>query len=109
MDTLHPCQIINVYLDPKSRAVRQSQLEFVRDNTKSGVFSYMMGDFNFVDNLDDGKMLGHQALAPAEQQVWDELRDHLTLNEISQPTHTWYRFEPNAKIVSSRIDRAYLS
>ena len=109
MDTLHPCQIINVYLDPKSRAVRQSQLQFVRDNTKTGVFSYMMGDFNFVENLDDGKMLGHQALATAEQQVWDGLRDHLTLKEISQPTHTWYRFESNSKIVSSRIDRAYLS
>jgi hypothetical protein len=104
-----PWQVVNTYLDPNSRDTRQQQLQFILDNSKVGLFTYLMGDLNFVEVLEDGSMKGHQALSPSESLVWSAVQNKLTLTEIRQPTHTWYRFEKSGKVASSRIDRAFLS
>ena len=108
-DGHRPWQVVNVYLDPNSRVIRQQQLQFILDNNKVGIFTYLMGDFNFVESLEDGSMKGHQALSSPESRVWTAILDKFSLTEIRQPTHTWFRFENSGKVVSSRIDRAFIS
>ena len=55
-------------------------------------------------------MVASQALSALERAVWEEFCVLGGLLEVSQPTHTYYRFDKTSgKIHSSRLDRFYVS
>ena len=104
-----PFQIFNLYL-PSNGELRLLVLQFIRSQLLVGQHHYVCGDFNFVESTDDGSMLAAQALSAPERAIWEEFCVLGGLMEVSQPTHTYYRFDRNSgKIHSSRLDRFYVS
>ena len=104
-----PFQIINLYL-PSNTTLRLQVLKFILSQLIIGHHLYVCGDFNFVESLEDGSMVGPQALSASEQVVWDEFCVLGGLIEVRQPTHTYFRFDHiSGRVLSSRIDRFYVS
>jgi hypothetical protein len=64
-----PAQVINCYLrdNGTTRTTRLDQLQWILDNTTPGVFTYLVGDFNFVVDKEDGSMTGKQRLSEKEK------------------------------------------
>ena len=108
-----PLQIVNCYLPSGSKDREKSKLfDVLLDPNivkNSPQHSYMVGDFNFIENKSDSNssadchFLGKTALSK-----WVEIRKTYRLTEISQPNHTHYS-SYSANSTSTRLDRIYAS
>ena len=104
-----PFQIFNLYL-PSNGELRLLVLQFIRSQLLVGQHHYVCGDFNFVESTEDGSMVAGQALSVPERVIWEEFCLLGGLTEVSQPTHTYYRFDrASGNVHSSRLDRFYVS
>ena len=106
-----PITYINAYLSSRSRSARLSQLQYILANVDPATHTVLCGDFNFIESPDDGSMTAHHLLNTAEQNSWEALLSKGNLVEVSQPTHTYFRFSQttDTDLVSSRLDRFYVT
>ena len=108
-------QVVNFHgaFDRKSRC---EQFRFLLKQVRNDLFTYLVGDFNFLDPDsppgEDGSVSGSHTLCSQESLLWRELTSSLRLTEIKQPSHTYYRLptdHDSDKVISSRLDRIYIT
>ena len=114
-NTLNPHLIpfisINIYLPTKEKTrLRHATLQALAALKKADRI-IMGGDFNFEETSDDNggsRELG--GLSTRDAALWRAFAERHRLQEVYQPTHTYYRYDKkNKEIHSSRLDRFYIT
>ena len=98
-------QVVNVYFPQRAKA-KVALIEAmagldVRD-------TFMLGDFNFVEHVEDAATPDDAGLTVQLETAWRALKDRLGLFEVHQGAHTFLR-RVLGKLVSSRLDRCYIN
>ena len=73
--------------------------------------TFMVGDFNFIENLDDSINSELYTLSNTAKDSWQRLLGTHSLTEVQQPLKTFFRSfkEPGRATTATRIDRVYTS
>ena len=105
--TTHPSwQVFNFYLTASRSADKKKEIE-AASKMKPAAYTFLGGDFNFVEDPEDGHQL---PLSKAAREVWQAFRTKRSLTEVVQPAHTYFFFDnKNDQQRSARIDRIYSS
>ena len=108
--SLLPFLVTNVYL--KQGDKKKSQLEKLLKIPPSN-YHFLGGDFNLVDKAQDAPSTTSPVYCKPGtplRSIWDDLLEHFSLFEVSQPTHTRYGIRDSLdKTTTSRLDRLYIS
>ena len=104
--------VMNVYLKAGSstedRALRLSQIQAIRDHTRTTDFLIVGGDWNMVLSEADSASGSHYASSPGDASALSSALLHLGVHEVYQPDFT--RFRRKALLPeASRLDRFYIS
>ena len=105
-----PFQVINVRLAPgQAHSAKRRQIKDIK-RIEVMRHTFMLGDFNFVDDDDDVNDSPHSKLDAKTTDEWNDLISYHRLREAHQPVHTYYRYyEEDTSPSSSRLDRIYYS
>ena len=91
--------------------LQNTQLKLLRrSNAPSTDFTYLMGDFNFVDNKEDTST-SFDTDYSIEKRIpsqWHKLLKDYKLHEVPQPLHTYFQINDSTEH-SSKLDRIYIS
>ena len=103
--------VLNVYLDSASPAARTKQLISLHNIISHTPFLIVGGDFNFVEDKyrDSSSQSAHYDTTKAFDKAWSDFKDKLDLKEVLQKSHTYVSGRSVDTVVSSRLDRFYLS
>ena len=103
-------QVINARLAPgQAHAAKKGQIKDIKRIERQR-HSFLLGDFNFVEGVEDEQDSPNSRLDRSTSLAWADLLAHHRLREAHQPTHTYFRYYDNGRCPSSsRLDRIYYS